>query len=282
MKLHNRMVNAKLWDDMDLAEQFPALGMMFYGIVLPQAAEDSGCLEDDMRLIKKYFFANDPSVTVTLLSQWRDALVASGKLFAYQADGKRYLWMANFLTYQKVPRPSAPTLPLPPWLTYTPPTNRGSGVYMVTGTLAAPESLDVSPSSPEVTPSDFESGGDDELGKKKEEGKETTTTSRADDVVFAQAIDYVLPLFGRLQLKGKEGPQIQTALAQVDHDFARFKTIVDELAQRNPGKIHGFGYFVDRFADESADRAARAAPRAAPHGKRSVGSKTVDFEDLVK
>ena len=78
---------------------------------------------------------------------------------------------------------------------------------------------------------------------------------------FSDAIDYVLPLFGRTQLKGTEGPQIQTALAQVNHDFARFRVIVDELAQRADKKIRSFGYFVDRFAEEAEDRQARASPR---------------------
>lgn len=106
--------------------------------------------------------------------------------------------------------------------------------------------------------------------------KEATTTPREapepeaamTDRTFEAAIDYVLPLFGRNQLKGTEGPQIQTALAQVNQDFARFRVIVDELAQRADKKIRSFGYFVDRFAEEAEDRRARASPRQNSARKR--------------
>jgi len=90
----------------------------------------------------------------------------------------------------------------------------------------------------------------------------TTPASAAPDALLEAAADYVLPLMGRVMLKGTEGVQIQTALAQVDHDLARFKAIVDEVVRRDPTKrIHSFAYFVERFAEEAADRQARAAPR---------------------
>ena len=92
------------------------------------------------------------------------------------------------------------------------------------------------------------------------EAREPETTEESDHT-FSEAIDYVLPLLGRTQLKGTEGPQIQTALAQVGHDLSRFKKLVDELAQRNPAKVRSFGYFVARFAEEAEDRQARASPR---------------------
>jgi len=94
----------------------------------------------------------------------------------------------------------------------------------------------------------------------------------ASDPVFEAAVDYVLPLFGRLQLRATEGPQIRRALACVDHDLGRFRAIVDELAQRKPRKIRSFGYFVDRFEEELEDHAARSAP-GPPTGAGSATAK---------
>lgn len=99
-------------------------------------------------------------------------------------------------------------------------------------------------------------------------------TARAPDDVFEAAVDFVLPLLGRLQLRGTEGVQIQQALACVDHDLPRFCDLVTHLAQahraREPDRrIASFAYFLGAFADHAADIRARAAPRqparAAPH-----------------
>lgn len=98
--------------------------------------------------------------------------------------------------------------------------------------------------------------------------REGKMAAEGPDPLLEKAANYVLPLFNRLQLKGTEGPLIQTALAQVNHDFDRFKAIVDEVAQRDPAKkIHHFGYFVEPFAEEAADRQARAAARQPPQGR---------------
>lgn len=123
--------------------------------------------------------------------------------------------------------------------------------------------------------------------------KETATTARVregknlqepPDTLFGQAVDYLLPVFGRTQLRGKEGPQIQTALAQVNHDWHRFQSIVDELVQRKEPatKIHSFGYFVERFAEEAADRQARAAPRQATLGVARTPRQASLYSDATQ
>ena len=103
---------------------------------------------------------------------------------------------------------------------------------------------------------------EDESGPARPEDAASSQTEP--DPLFEQAVNYVLPLMGRVMLKGTEGPQIQRALTCVNHDWDRFRAVVDELAQRNPRKIRSFAYFVDRFEDELEDHAARAAPRQAP------------------
>ena len=95
-RLRNRMVKADFWTDPELLRWPLAKRMLYQG--LWAFAEDSGCLEDDPFGWKLSIFPSpvDSDITVELLTEWRDDLVASGKLYRYEADGKHYLFIRTF------------------------------------------------------------------------------------------------------------------------------------------------------------------------------------------
>ena len=115
-RLRNRMVKADFWTDPELLRWPLAKRMLYQG--LWAFAEDSGCLEDDPFGWKLSIFPSpvDSDITVELLTEWRDDLVASGKLYRYEADGKHYLFIRTFHQHEHPRNPQRPDLPLPPWL----------------------------------------------------------------------------------------------------------------------------------------------------------------------
>jgi len=107
------MVKAEFWTDPELL-RWPLAKRLFYQ-GLWAVAEDSGCLEDDPFGWKLQLFPSpiDSAVTVELLTDWRDELVAAGKLFRYEADGKCYLYIRTFHQHEHPRNPQRPDLPLP-------------------------------------------------------------------------------------------------------------------------------------------------------------------------
>ena len=81
-------------------------------------AEDSGCLEDDPFTWKLLIWGSplDADITVELLTQWRDEMVAAGKLIPYEAEGKPFLYIRTFHQHEHPRNPQRPDLPLPPWI----------------------------------------------------------------------------------------------------------------------------------------------------------------------
>lgn len=73
-------------------------------------SDDYGVIEDSIPKLKAQIFPYDP-LDVTPL---RAKLVEIGKLIPFEADGKRWLYIKNFLEWQKVEKPSLKRNPSPP------------------------------------------------------------------------------------------------------------------------------------------------------------------------
>ena len=120
MRLRNRMVKATYYTDPDLC-RMPRDKRDFYRS-LWACAEDSCCLEDDMFGVKLAAWPspNDTDMTVALFTQWRDELVADGKLIPYEAAGKPCLYIPAMAEHEAPRNPQSPDCPLPPWVTWVP------------------------------------------------------------------------------------------------------------------------------------------------------------------
>jgi len=143
-RLRNRMVKAEFWTDPELL-RWPLAKRLFYQ-GLWAVAEDSGCLEDDPFGWKLQLFPSpiDSSVTVEMLTEWRDELVAAGKLFRYDADGKCYLYIRTFHQHEHPRNPQRPDLPLPTWLHHdTSVVKRGDGTFQRNAYDVTTESLEL-------------------------------------------------------------------------------------------------------------------------------------------
>ena len=120
MRLRNRIVKASFYNDPDLC-RWPRDKRNFYQS-LWACAEDSCCLEDDMFGVKLAAWPSphDADLTVELFEQWRDELVADGKLIPYEARGKRYLYIPGMAAHEAPRNPQRPDCDLPPWVDWVP------------------------------------------------------------------------------------------------------------------------------------------------------------------
>lgn len=117
-RLRNRIRKAEYFTDGELLRWHRDKRATYSG--LWAIAEDSGCLEDDPFAWKLAVWASplDADITVEKLEQWRDELIAAGKLLPYEANGKRYLFIRNFHKHESPRNPQRPDLPLPPWVSH--------------------------------------------------------------------------------------------------------------------------------------------------------------------
>ena len=157
-RLRNRIRKADYFTDGELLRWHRDKRTTYSG--LWAIAEDSGCLEDDPFTWKLLIWGSplDADITVELLTQWRDEMVAAGKLIPYEAEGKPFLYIKTFLQHEHPRNPQRPDLPLPPWVhcesvegiakdgkrwvrtQYTDPSHSVQGVYEVcTDTVQAPQ-----------------------------------------------------------------------------------------------------------------------------------------------
>ena len=115
-RLRNRIRKADYFTDGELLRWHRDKRATYTG--LWALAEDSGCLEDDPFTWKLLIWGSplDADITVELLTQWRDELVAAEKLIPYEAEGKRYLFVRTFHQHELPKNPAPPDLPLPEWV----------------------------------------------------------------------------------------------------------------------------------------------------------------------
>jgi hypothetical protein len=123
MRLHNRQIKASYRTDGELL-RWPRGKRDFY-LALSQAADDSGCVEDDPFALKMLIFPSplDTDITVELIEQWIAEMTQGderAKLVPYTTESKRCLFMRNFHKHQQLRNPAAPDVPLPEWIIFIP------------------------------------------------------------------------------------------------------------------------------------------------------------------
>lgn len=119
-RLRNRQVKADFWNDPELLRWPRDKRFTYQG--LWAIAEDSGCIEDDPFGWKVILWPSpaDADITVEVLEKYRDEFIAAHKAIAYEADGKRYLYLRTFHQHELPRNPQSPNLPLPIWLKWVP------------------------------------------------------------------------------------------------------------------------------------------------------------------
>jgi hypothetical protein len=115
-RLRNRIRKADYFTDGELLRWHRDKRATYSG--LWAIAEDSGCLEDDPFTWKLLIWGSplDADITVELLTTWRDEFVAAGKLIAYEAEGKPFLYIRTFHQHEHPRNPQRPDIPTPPWV----------------------------------------------------------------------------------------------------------------------------------------------------------------------
>lgn len=108
------MVNPEIFKDLDLAALPIGATLLFEGLWC--MAEDSGCLEDRDRVIRSEVFGVRDDVTLADIKTWLDALVESGKLQRYEAEGRPYLCIVKFLKHQRFKYLPKTSHPVPDWV----------------------------------------------------------------------------------------------------------------------------------------------------------------------
>ena len=140
-RLRNRIRKADYFSDGELLRWHRDKRATYSGLYA--IAEDSGCLEDDCFNWKLLLWPSpmDADLTVELLEQWRDEMVAAGKLVPYEVDGQRFLFLRSFHKHEHPRNPQNPAVPLPPWVTWVPPGDGTKAHYVVrTDAIPSPNS----------------------------------------------------------------------------------------------------------------------------------------------
>jgi hypothetical protein len=95
-----RIIDPEYWLDEELAKCDFSYRLFYIGTW--NFADDYGVIEDSTLKLKAQIFPYD-NLDVTPL---RDKLVELGKLITFEADGKKWLYIKNFLKWQRVDKPS--------------------------------------------------------------------------------------------------------------------------------------------------------------------------------
>lgn len=114
--MRKRMINPEFFTDGELVEGLDVGGRLFY-IGLWCVADDSGVFEWSPLTLKMKIFPGD-DISRTCLENYLTRLEEMGKVRRFEANGKVYGWLVNFLKHQKVDKPGPPNHPLPPWLRF--------------------------------------------------------------------------------------------------------------------------------------------------------------------
>jgi hypothetical protein len=104
-----RIIDPDFYLDEDLASCGFAVKLFYIGTW--NFADDYGVIEDSNLRLKAQIFPYD---TIDV-SQLRDKLVEIGKLVPFEAEGRKWLFVKNFLKYQRVDKPSNKRNPKPPF-----------------------------------------------------------------------------------------------------------------------------------------------------------------------
>lgn len=106
-----RTVKPEFWTDEKVVECSILARLLFIGLF--NFANDMGCLERSPKRLKMQIFPADALDCEPLIQE----LITHGLLIEYSVNDVCYLQIKGFLKHQKINRPSASKIPLPPELT---------------------------------------------------------------------------------------------------------------------------------------------------------------------
>jgi hypothetical protein len=128
MRLHNRQIKAAFWTDEEITT-WPLEKRLFY-LGLINLADDSGCLEDSPRMIRRLLFPEE--MMIEEVAGYIESLVSDSKVIRYTSENKLCLYLKNFHKHQSIDNPSKPEVPLPIWITFQPYKSKDSqGTYTI-------------------------------------------------------------------------------------------------------------------------------------------------------
>lgn len=106
-----RTVKPEFWTDEKVVECSIPARLLFIGLF--NFANDMGCLERSPKRLKMQIFPADALDCEPLIQE----LITHGLLTEYSVNDVCYLQIKGFLKHQKINRPSASKIPLPPEFT---------------------------------------------------------------------------------------------------------------------------------------------------------------------
>lgn len=115
-----RLLRSGFWNDPELS-RWPLAKRVFY-VGLTSIAEDSGVVEDDPFGWKIALFpspVDGETITVQVLRTWADEMIEDGKVVAFEANERRWLYLRSFASHQSPSHPRDTHLPLPAWVRKT-------------------------------------------------------------------------------------------------------------------------------------------------------------------
>jgi|GEM_PF-5958751 len=112
--MRRRMLDPEFFSDPDLVANFDMTGRIFFA-GLWCVAEDSWVFEPNMLGLKMKIFPGD-NIDLPALDAYYKKFVSMNRIIEFQIGDRTYAWIKNCVKRQKVDHPSAPSLPLPPWV----------------------------------------------------------------------------------------------------------------------------------------------------------------------
>lgn len=139
MKLYSRQVKGDFFSDVNLLKSFTAEErFMLLGLLM--IAEDSGCLEDNMAVLKALVFPLDSQLSESRLNSIRNKYIEAGELVRYKVEERHCLYIKNFREWTNIPQPRKSSFPLPVWIKWRQQRNNSNrGRYIVNDLLIGAE-----------------------------------------------------------------------------------------------------------------------------------------------
>lgn len=160
-------------------------------ILLWTLADDEGRLRGNSRMLASLLFPYDNDAPA-LISSWLEELSREGCIEPYQVDGASYVQIANWLSHQKIDRPSSSKLPPP---------SEGSRV------LAKPREASPLDQGPRTKDQGRDQGEDREGEKPSRKRESPNLIAKPDDVTEQTWSDW-------MQLrKSKKAPVTETVVS---------------------------------------------------------------------
>ena len=104
-----RIINPEFWLDYEIASIENPNAQLFY-IGIWNFSDDYGVIESNPQKLKAQIFPYRDVNTKELI----DIFIGNGKLIEFEAEGKKWLFIKNFLKYQYINKPSKFRNPIPP------------------------------------------------------------------------------------------------------------------------------------------------------------------------